>query len=316
VVELMLGTYGVVCWLLFFKFKVVPINMWTIVTAGLGAVVIIGSVLLTMNYCHPVTTVAQYYMFTTPITPQVRGRVIDVPVVADQPLKKGDVLFRIDPTPYQARVDSIEAQLKFAKIRLEQESKLLTTGAGNQYEVDKWQADVNRLSADRDSAAFDLEETTVRAPADGSVTQLILRPGMMAVPLPLSPVMVFVHSGDPVFIAGFKQNATQNIDPGDEAEVAFSSVPGRVFKAKVVKVFPAMAQGQLAPSGRLLSIEKTDTGGRIPVAIELEEDMSKYKLPAGTSAKVAVYTGKAHHFEIVRKIILRMKSWENYIFMP
>jgi multidrug resistance efflux pump len=316
VIELMLGTYGVACWLLFFKFKIIPINLWTIVTAGLGAVVIIGSVLLTMNYCHPVTSAAQFYMFTTPITPQVRGRVIEVPVVADVPLKKGDVLFRIDPAPYQSRVTSIDAQLKLARIRLDQETKLVASGAGNQYEVDKWQSDVDRLTADLENAKFDLNETTVRAPADGSVTQLILRPGMMAVPLPLAPVMVFVHSDEPVFIAGFKQNAIQNIDPGDKAEVAFSSIPGRVFKAKVIKVFPAMAEGQLSPTGKLISIEKTDTGGRIPVAIEFEEDMTKYKLPAGTSAKVAVYTGKAHHFEIVRKIILRMKSWENYVFAP
>ena len=315
-IELMLGTYGVLCWLLFVKLKLIPINMWSIITACLGAVVIIGTVLLTMNYCHPATKVAQFYMFTTPITPQVRGRVIEVPVVADVPLKKGDVLFKIDPTPYQARVTSVDAQLKLAKTRLEQETKLVASGSGNQYEVDKWQSETDRLTADLSSAKFDLDETTVRAPADGSVTQLILRPGMMAVPMPMSPVMIFVHSHEPVFIAGFTQNATQNIDVGDKAEVAFASIPGRVFKAKVKKVLPAMAQGQLAPSGKLISIEKSDIGGRIPVAIELDGDMSNYKLPAGSSAQVAVYTGKAHHFEIVRKIILRMKSWENYVFLP
>ena len=315
-IELMLGTYGVLCWLLFVKLKLIPINMWSIITACLGAVVIIGTVLLTMNYCHQATKVAQFYMFTTPITPQVRGRVIEVPVVADVPLKKGDVLFKIDPTPYQARVTSVDAQLKLAKTRLEQETKLVASGSGNQYEVDKWQSETDRLTADLSSAKFDLDETTVRAPADGSVTQLILRPGMMAVPMPMSPVMIFVHSHEPVFIAGFTQNATQNIDVGDKAEVAFASIPGRVFKAKVKKVLPAMAQGQLAPSGKLISIEKSDIGGRIPVAIELDGDMSNYKLPAGSSAQVAVYTGKAHHFEIVRKIILRMKSWENYVFLP
>jgi multidrug resistance efflux pump len=315
-IELMLGTYGVLCWLIFKKFKLVPINMWSVVTACLGAIVIIGSVLLTMNYCHPVTKVAQFYMFTTPIVPQVKGRVTEVPVVADAPLKKGDVLFKIDPTPYQARVTSIGAQLKLATIRLEQESKLVGSGAGQQYEVDKWQSEADRLTADLSSAKFDLDETTVRAPADGSVTQVILRPGMMAVPLPLSPVMIFVHSHEPLFIAGFTQNATQNIDVGDDAEVAFASIPGRVFKAKVAKVLPAMAQGQLAPSGKLISIEKSDIDGRVPVAIEFDGDLSGYKLPAGSSAQVAVYTGKAHHFEIVRKIILRMKSWENYVFLP
>jgi len=315
-VELMLGTYGVACWLLFFKFKIVPINLYTIVTAGLGAIVIIGTILGVMNYCHPVTKAAQYYMATTPITPQVRGLVIDVPIVADTPLKKGDVLFQIDPTPYKAKVTSLEAQLKLAKLRLDQESKLVAAGAGNQYEVDKWQSDVDRLTADLASAQFDLDQTTVRAPTDGMVMQLILRPGMMAVPMPLAPVMVFVHSDAPTLIAGFKQNSTQNIDPDDKAEVAFNSIPGKVFKAKVKKILPAMAQGQLAPSGRLLTIEKSASDGRIPVVIEMVDDISMYKLPAGSSATVAVFTGKAHHFEIIRRMILRMKSWEHFIFAP
>lgn len=315
-IELMLGTYGVACWLLFFKFKVIPINLYSIVTAGLGAIVIIGTILGIMNYCHPVTKAAQLYMFTTPISPQVRGLVTEVPVKADTPLKKGDVLFQIDPTPYKATVTSLEAQLKLASTRLAQETKLVEAGAGNQYEVDKWQSDVDRLTADLAGAKFDLDQTTVRAPADGTVTQLILRPGQMAVPVPLAPVMVFVHSDEPALIAGFKQNSTQNIDVDDRAEVAFNSIPGKVFKAKVKKILPAIAQGQLSPSGKLISIEKSSGDGRIPIVIEMVDDISMYKLPAGSTATVAVFTGKAHHFEIVRRIILRMKSWEHYIFAP
>ena len=315
-IELMLGTYGILCWLLFFKFKVIPLNMWTGVTAGLGAVVIVGAILLIMNMYHPLTKEAQFYVYTTPITPQVRGRVVSVPIKPDVPLKQGDVLFEIDPTPYKAKVASVTAQLNFASVRLKQESDLVAKGAGNQYEVDRWRSDVDRLTAELQDAKFDLDETVVRAPTDGYVTQLILRPGMMAVPLPLAPVMVFVHSDDPVFVAGYKQNALQHIDPGDHAEVAFDSVPGRVFKAKVKAIAPAVAQAQLAPTGRLISIEERDFHGRIPVLIEFEGDLSGYKLPGGSSAKGAVYSGKFHHFEIIRKLILRMKSWENYVFLP
>ncbi len=45
------------------------------------------------------------------VVPQVRGRVIEVPAEGNRPMKKGDVLFRIDPTPYQLQVNSLEAQL-------------------------------------------------------------------------------------------------------------------------------------------------------------------------------------------------------------
>ena len=45
------------------------------------------------------------------IIPNVAGEVIDVPVEANTALKTGDVLFRIDPVPYEAQVKAIEAQL-------------------------------------------------------------------------------------------------------------------------------------------------------------------------------------------------------------
>jgi multidrug resistance efflux pump len=51
--------------------------------------------------------------------------------------------------------------------------------------------DVARLKAELATAEFNLSETVVRAPTDGIVLQLFLREGMMAVPLPLRPVMIF-----------------------------------------------------------------------------------------------------------------------------
>ena len=49
------------------------------------------------------------------IVPDVAGEVIDVPVTANTPLKAGEVLFRIDPVPYEAQVKTIEAQLKLSE---------------------------------------------------------------------------------------------------------------------------------------------------------------------------------------------------------
>ena len=57
------------------------------------------------------------------IVPNVAGEVIDVPVEGNNPLKAGDVLFRIDPAPYEAQVNAIKAQLKLSATRLAQMSK-------------------------------------------------------------------------------------------------------------------------------------------------------------------------------------------------
>ena len=54
--------------------------------------------------------------------------------------------------------------------------------------------------------------------------------------------------------------------------------------------------------------------GRILVAIEPAEDLSKYLIVPGSTAQVAVYTHHMHHLAILRKVLLRMKSWTNFIF--
>jgi multidrug resistance efflux pump len=87
--------------------------------------------------------------------------------------------------------------------------------------------DVARLQADLATAEFNLSETIVRAPTDGTVLQLFLRNGMMAVPLPLRPVMVFQHDELSVLVASFLQNSTQRVEEGSEAEVILPAVPRR-----------------------------------------------------------------------------------------
>jgi len=110
---LLLG-YAAIC-VLIFKILRVQVNKWTVTTGAIGGVVLVGGLLLTMNYNHPFTTDARLYFFTTPIVPQVKGRVVEVPVKANVPLKKGDALFKIDPQPYQFLVDGKTAALEEAK---------------------------------------------------------------------------------------------------------------------------------------------------------------------------------------------------------
>jgi multidrug resistance efflux pump len=79
---------------------------------------------------------------------------------------------------------------------------------------------VVRLQAELGDAQFNLEQTVVRAPGPGYVTQMALRPGMYVIPAPLRPVMVFVHKDDQELAGGFQQNALQRVRAGDEAEIA------------------------------------------------------------------------------------------------
>src|SRR5262249_39267415 len=341
---LLILTYAALAYTAFRVFKI-PVNGFSLLTAVLGGVFLIGALLLAMNYNHPFCKEARFYYNTTPIVPAVRGRVIEVPAQANKPMKAGDVLFQIDPAPFanavkakeaaladalqttkqlhasadaaQKKLESAIADRDSAKDIFERSTKLLASGAiaqvqfenaKNTYnaaeataqsaksEADRARleaeasikgvnTDVARLQAELDTAKFDLEQTTVRAPTDGIVQQNFLRPGMYAVPLPLRPVMVFLHIEKPKFTAAFLQNSAQRIEQGSKAEFILPAVPGRFFKAKVASVGAYIPQGQLQPSGNLIDPEQIKGEGRILVAIELEEVISKYLIVAGSIAQ-------------------------------
>jgi multidrug resistance efflux pump len=101
---LLILLYVSICIAIFKIFRI-PVNEWSLSTAALGGIVGLLAVLLTMNYNHPFSMNARIYYAVTPVLPAVPGRVIDVPVEHDAPLKQGDILFKIDPAPYQFLVD-------------------------------------------------------------------------------------------------------------------------------------------------------------------------------------------------------------------
>nr|HRM22657.1 hypothetical protein [Neisseria sp.] len=113
--ELMiLVIYASVCVGIFKLFKI-PLTKWSVPTAILGGVVLLLSMLLFMNYNHPHTKLTTQYYITTPVLADLRGRIIEVtPTRADQLIKKGEVLFKIDPEPFQAAVDMRKAELPAA----------------------------------------------------------------------------------------------------------------------------------------------------------------------------------------------------------
>jgi hypothetical protein len=92
-------------------------------------------------------------------------------------------------------------------------------------------------------------------------------------------------------------------------------VPGRVFKGKVRLVLDAIAAGQMQATGALVDLGERTEGGRALAVIDIEDDMSAYQIPLGAAAQVAIYTEHWHHVSLLRKILLRMRSWQNYVFL-
>lgn len=313
---LLILTYTAICVVIFKVFKI-PLNKWTVPTALLGGIVLIGSLIFLMNYNHPYSEVSRSYFVSTPIVPAVSGLVVEVPVQGNRMLEKGDVLFRIDPTPFDNKVKSLKARLFSARADLSRATELARRNVGNVRNVDITRAQVDDLQAQLNIAQFELDNTIVRAPSKGYVTHVTLRPGVYAVKMPLRPAMVFVPQEEYAYVAWMRQNSQLRLTEGDEAEIAFDGLPGQVFTAKVKQVLPVIAEGQVQPSGNLLGFTGSPPAGRVPVVLEITDpkfDQYRDMMPGGSYGQAALYSEHFHHVAIMRKILLRMAAWMNYIF--
>lgn len=375
--ELLLALIYVSFCIAIFKIFRIPVNQWSLSTAVLGGIIGISLTLLVMNYNHPFTANARIYFAVTPILPTVKGRVVEVPVQANAPLKEGDVLFRIDPKPFEyvvaekkaalaeaeqnvkqlkasfdqaaAQAERANAQLQLAEQNYDRQAQLFEKNVVAQATLDTATRNLDvskqsfaaakaeeerarlaytsniggvntavaKLRAELADAEFDLEQTTTRAAGPGFVTQVSLRPGMYAIPAQLRTSMFFVNTGpqDRELGAAFQQNSLQRVKAGDDAEVAFDAVPGRVFKGKVRTVVDAISTGQLGTTVGLIEPETRTTAGRAVVIIDVSDEMRDYQIPLGATAQVAIYTEHWHHLSLLRKVLLRMRSWQNYVFL-
>src|SRR4051794_8878107 len=108
---LLLAIYSAIVWFVFIKMKWMPWNTGTQVTVVIIPIVALTAMILTLNVVAPSSADVRVIKYVVNVVPQVRGRVLEVPVEPNRLVKKGDVLFRIDPTPYELTVRALEAQL-------------------------------------------------------------------------------------------------------------------------------------------------------------------------------------------------------------
>jgi len=177
---LLLAIYSFFVWLIFIKFKWLPWNTKSQVIVVIIPIVGMTAMILLLNMVAPSSADVRVIKYVVQVVPQVRGRVIEVPVQGNDYVKKGDVLFRIDPTPYQLQVKTLEAQLanaegasrqlteqqksaaankravgarlELARLRVQQYQELAETGAGDAFALQKAQADLKDLESQYASA--------------------------------------------------------------------------------------------------------------------------------------------------------------------
>jgi multidrug resistance efflux pump len=353
--------YLAIVYLVFYKWKLLPWNKTTKGIALVLGIIILTVFLVGLQGLTPASTQATITAPITEIAPQVTGRVIDVPVRPNIELLPNDVIFEIDPAPYQYRVDqlvaqladtesavaqlkeahdaarsqtaAIRVQLELTELRLGQSRELVAAGAGSRFELEQYesqelqlkaqlqaalanenaaylnltasvgdeQSKVAQVLAQLNSAQYDLENTKVRAPGYGTVTQLVLRRGMQV--SPMRAAATFIYMDQLAIGALFQQKALKSVRPGDTAKINFPALPGQVFEAKVVAVPMAVGEAQFFASGQLARTSEQRMTRLYPVWISIPEDFPPELRKVGISASVRIHTEKAGIVGIVATIL-------------
>ncbi|SDR64339.1 RND family efflux transporter, MFP subunit [Rhizobiales bacterium GAS113] len=294
---------------LFVWLRFIPFNLFWKLSPAVVAVALLIGLFIPMGWGAP-SGPAAVIRNSVQIVPSVAGEVVDVPVVANTPIKEGDVLFRIDPTTYNAQVQAIEAQLKLAELRLGQYSELQRRDTGRAFDVQQRESEVDQLRAQLDGAKWNLDKTTVRAPADGYVTNLALRKGARVTTL--TPAMAFIDTADTIFGVEIPQIYTRYIEVGQPVEITFKVRPGEVYTAKVEAVLQAIATGQAQPGG--LAVAPTEIqSAPFVVRIALDDQDLARTLPAGSTGLAAIFTDHVKAAHVIRKVVLRQTAILNYV---
>lgn len=400
---LLLAIYSLFVWFIFIKKKWLPWNTKSQVTVVVIPIVAMAALILTLNVIAPSTSDVRVIKYVVQVIPQVKGRVIEVPVEPNRLVKKGELLFRIDPTQYQndlsvakaklaadeaklaqavanvadaaasarqlqeqlksasGQVSALQPRLDLARLRVRQNKELVASGAGDRFALEQAEANAIELDgqiatakaneaqvaqklsgqvngeqasvaaaraqlatakaqvdasrADLANTQWNLDQTSVYAPANGYAINVQLRPGSFVTAFPVAPAMSFVEETYQV-IGLYQQNELTMVEPGNEAEIILNMYPGRVIKAKVDSIVWAQGQGQVAQSGTL-----PQTGvfpqapGRFPVKLEVDEKDRELFLAAGAVGDGAIYTNHVAAIHIIRKVILRVGSITNYLVL-
>jgi multidrug resistance efflux pump len=310
VIVFLLNVYLVILFIIV-KLKIVRFNLFWKISPVIVALLLLIGLFIPMGWGAPQGR-ALVVRNSVQIVSDVAGEVLDVPVRANAPLKAGDVLFTVDPTPYRATVQAIEAQLKLAQIRLAQMTQLYERDSGRAFDVQQRQSEVDQLSAQREGAQWNLDKTTVRAPADGYVTNVALRKGARVANLPLAPVMAFIDTSDTLIGVELAQIDARYVAPGQEVEITFKYLPGQVFTGKVETVLQAIASGQVRTSG--LAVQSSGIEAAPFVArVRLDDADLAAHLPAGSTATAAIFTDRVKASHLVRKVLLRQTAIMNYV---
>ncbi|HYQ70871.1 MAG TPA: HlyD family secretion protein [Gammaproteobacteria bacterium] len=281
-----------------------------LVTLGaVAAAVYTLSVMFQEYLFHPWTRDAHVRAQVVRITPRVSGPIVELPVSDNQAVRKGDLLFRIDPRTYTLAVEQAQAKLEQAHasalVSLDQATRARDLHARDKGAISEQalvrkennllvsNADVEVAEANLHAARLDLEFTEVRAPVDGYVTNLKLRYGTQTVAN--QPALALIDSNSFWVYGYFKETQIRNIRAGDPAVIKLMTYPDQPLEGVVGSIGWGISQQDGQSDADLLptvnpSFDWIRLAQRIPVRIRLTRIPAGVELRVGTTASVFITT--------------------------
>jgi multidrug resistance efflux pump len=237
------------------------------------------------------------------IAAQISGQVISLPVVDNQPVKKGDILFEIDPIDYKLALTQAEANVQsraFDKeVAAEEAARRQKLGLQavsleekqtSQSSANVAEAAYQTALAARDQARVNLDRAIIRSPVNGYVTNLVLRVGDYAAP---GQIKLSVVDSDSFYILGyFEETKLPNIHEGDYAHVRLMGWRPEIA-GHVESISRAIADTNAdTDSEGLANVSPIYTwvrlAQRIPVRIHIDHVPDDVRIAAGQTCTIVI----------------------------
>jgi multidrug resistance efflux pump len=275
--------------------------MITLVAVAIAAVFVVAMWQAYMT--TPWTRDGTVRVYVVSMAPEVAGRIVELPVVDNQVVKKGDLLMVIEPTNYEIAVKAAEAALERAKANaivaqadFQRRERLISAAVSKEEKETfraRWltaEANLRDAQANLDQARVNLKRTRIYSPVNGYVTNLLAQ---LADYANVGQRLISVVNSDSFWVDGyFEETNLQRIRAGDPAYVQLMGSRA-LIKGHVDSIARAINVPNAQPNEQGLAVVNpiftwVRLAQRIPVRVHIDEVPQGVVLSAGMTATVEI----------------------------
>jgi multidrug resistance efflux pump len=275
--------------------------LMTLATTGLA--VVLGWAMWEAYMGTPWTRDSTVRAYVVTMSPEIAGRIVQLPIADNQFVHKGDLLLVVDPTNYRIALQLAEAAIaraqataqnadREAQRRHKLDDLAVTVEERQTYDANAIaaQAQYQQAVANRDEAKVNLERTEIRSPVNGWVTNLLTQLGDYTT---VGRNVISIVNADSFWVdAYFEESQLASMHEGDPATIKLMGY-SQIVRGEVGGIARGIRvpNAQSDPQG-LATVNPIFTwvrlAQRIPVRIRINHVPDNVRLVAGMTATVQV----------------------------